>query len=264
MTRSTNIPKEHESNNVVTSHSYLPSYQTKPDEALMDSGYSNHHRYTTPVVPSRSPTSQYSGPQAPYISSYYKQASTPPLYTSPHTQAGSDKLQLSGHFQSNPKTSNYTQPIYSGPQIVTSPQHVTYPEWPNSCPPEQNPLKSSYSAGDLVPKQENQLDYMSGYTPRKNSRGSVKFSLSSEPSSPPVHYYSTQPLSETDELSVEIEHKKQIKAKLIQEVAHLGDQKTSLEKELKDLKSELDTLKRGYEQNETELDMLQVQCTIVM
>ena len=251
MPKSTNIPKEQESSNVITSHSYVPSYQTRPDEPLMDSGYS---RYTTPVVPSRSPTSQYSGPQAPYIGPYYKHASTPALYTSPQTQGGSDKLQLSGHFQSNPKTSNYTQPIYSGPQIVTSP----YSERPNSCPPEQNPLNSSYGAGDLVPKQENQSDYMSGYTPRKNSRGSVKFSLSSE------HSYSTQPLSETDELSVEIEHKKQIKAKLIQEVAHLGDQKTSLEKELKDLRSEIDTLKRGYEQNETELDMLQVQCTIVM
>ena len=264
MPKSTNIPKEQESNNVVTSHSYLPSYQTKPDEPLMDSGYSNDHRYTTPVVPSRSPTSQYSGPQAFYIGPYYKQASTPALYTSPHTQGGSDKLQLSGHFQSNPKTSNYTQPIYSGPQIVTSPQHVPYSERPNSCPPEQNPLNSSYSAGDLVPKQENQSDYSPGYTPRKNSRGSVKFSISSEPSSSPVHYYSTQPLSETDELSVEIEHKKQIKAKLIQEVANLGEQKTSLENELKDLRSEMDTLKRGYEQNETELDMLQVQCTVVM
>ena len=98
--------------------------------------------------------------------------------------------------------------------------------------------------------------YSFGVTPRKDSRSSSRSSLSSEPPSP-LRLVS-------DELSAEIDRKKEIKVSLIDEVAQLTKQRDALLADIEEHKIELNELRISREDYEESLATLLVNVKILI
>ena len=116
--------------------------------------------------------------------------------------------------------------------------------------------KKEYSGPQKVitPQPVSNEGYTPSFTPRKDSWSSSRSSLSSEPPSPLR--------LQSEELSTEIDRKKEIKGSLIDEVAQLTKQKDSLLAELDEHKLELRDLEETRKEVETSLDALTVRSVI--
>ncbi len=179
-------------------------------------------RYTAPVTPPISAQYSLSGNntyQQHSTPSFIQQSSTPlPSTSSYQPPVTPTNSYLRPNFSSQPKKE------YSGPQKVITPQ----------------------------PMSDGNESYGYSFTSsRKDSRSSSRSSLSSGEPPSPLRLLS-------DELSIEIDRKKEIKVSLIDEVAQLTKQRDALLADIEEHKLELNELRINRDSYEESLNSLSV------